>query len=182
MARRLKLTKGQAAYVEHRLKGKEPQAAYAAAFPGATKYSLRSKPYVLENNVRVKAAIDAGMKGKLDQIQATVATEGVMGLAVAGLVAKEVVEAGLSRVEKRKILKRIATDRHAPRIDRLRAIQIDNLMTGDNKPVRYEGEITLHGIFLSLQKTTGLPDPNEVYELNGTNGHNGNGHAMTLPP
>jgi len=42
--------------------------------------------------------------------------------------------------------------------DRIQAIKADNDMTGDNKPIRIEGEITLNGILQGLKPTTGLPE------------------------
>ena len=74
---------------------------------------------------------------------------------------------GATRAFKRRRLLAIMEDKNADAGRVIASIHEDNLMTGDHKPVRFEGEITLQGIFLALQKTTGLPDPNEVYELNG---------------
>lgn len=42
--------------------------------------------------------------------------------------------------------------------EQIQAIKVDNDMTGDNKPVRVEGEITLKGILDAMQPTTGLPN------------------------
>lgn len=42
--------------------------------------------------------------------------------------------------------------------EQIQAIKVDNDMTGDNKPVRVEGEITLKGILDALKPTTGLPN------------------------
>lgn len=41
--------------------------------------------------------------------------------------------------------------------EQIQAIKADNAMTGDDAPVRIEGEITLLGILQSLSPTTGLP-------------------------
>jgi hypothetical protein len=162
-----KLTAGQAAYVAHRIAGLRPQAAYRAAFPDASPRTLRCKPYNMEKNPRVRAAVEAAIQKDTFSMAKLVEAGGDAKaiMAAAGL-AQEVAEVGLSRAEKRRILKRIATDRKASRIDRLRAIQVDNLMTGDNKPVRFEGEVTLHTIFQALAGTTGLPADKELIELN----------------
>jgi len=67
-------------------------------------------------------------------------------------------EATLTRQRKREILKELAEGRKGTKpADRLTAIRIDNDMTGDCKPVRIEGEITLHTIMQSLAPSTGLP-------------------------
>lgn len=161
-----KLTEGQVRYVQNRVAGMKPGPAYAKAFPGASRSALKCKPYLLEKNKGVMNAIRAAQLGDGKTLEeVTTNTAAAVSLAAAGGLAREAVEVGLTRAEKRRILKRIATDRKAPRIDRLRAIQLDNLMTGDNKPVRFEGEITLHGIFQALTQTTGLPSANEVIEL-----------------
>jgi len=159
-----RLTPKQARYVEARLLGDKPQVAYAKAFPGATKGTLKRKPYELERNPRVLVALRAVRERNVKLAMEMAGTDSA-GVLAAGVLAREVVEAGLTRAEKRRILKRIAMDRKAARLDRMRAIQIDNLMTGDNKPVRFEGEITLHGIFQALKSTTALPVAEEVIEL-----------------
>ena len=65
-----------------------------------------------------------------------------------------------SRQKKREILYEIGTA-VIPEVkpsDRIQAIKTDNAMTGDDAPVRIEGEITLSGILSQLTKTTGLPN------------------------
>lgn len=47
----------------------------------------------------------------------------------------------------------------------LRAIEIDNRMTGDDAPIRVEGEITLTGILDGLRPSLGLPDPTEAIDI-----------------
>lgn len=64
---------------------------------------------------------------------------------------------GLSRAEKRRILAQQARDRDLAPEHRRQAIQVDNLMTGDNKPVKVEGEITLGSILLEIAPSFGLP-------------------------
>ena len=70
-----------------------------------------------------------------------------------------------SRQRKRETLFKIGEnlipDEHFSGSERIQAIKADNDMTGDNKPVRVEGEITLGGIFQALQPTTGLPIEDE---------------------
>jgi hypothetical protein len=72
---------------------------------------------------------------------------------------------GATRAHKRRLLLAIMDDANEDTGRRIAAIQTDNLMCGDNRPVRFEGEIALAGIFASLQKTTGLPDAKEIREL-----------------
>ena len=50
-----------------------------------------------------------------------------------------------TRQRKREILAAImeGKTKGATVADRIRAVQVDNLMTGDNKPIKVEGEITL---------------------------------------
>lgn len=160
-----KLTPGQARYVQFRLAGDKRQAAYAKAFPGASKSALACKPYMLERNPRVIAAMEAGAKGDARTIAKLTDRTDTVAVIAAGAVAREVLEVGMTRAEKRRVLKRIAMNTKLDPIERIRAIQVDNLMTGDNKPVRFEGEITLGGVFAALAKTTGLPAPEEVIEL-----------------
>lgn len=177
-SRKRKLTPQQRIFVQASLAGDLPKVAYKKAYPSATKRALKGRPYVMNKNLRVKAAISAGLAGVAEKIAAQVGGKTGMELAAAGLISREVAEAGMTRVEKRKLLKKIANDSKASRVDRIRAIQTDNLMTGDNKPVRFEGEITLHGIFRALMATTALPGDHELIELNGMNGSNGhNGHG-----
>lgn len=68
--------------------------------------------------------------------------------------------ATLSRARKREILCDIAEDSEDGY--RLKAIEIDNKMTGDEAPVRLEGEITLRGILERLQPSLGLPESREA--------------------
>lgn len=164
-ARNRKLTPQQHKFVQAILAGHLPKAAYKIAYPSATPRALRGRPYAMKKNKRVAAAISAGLAGSAEKLAATVGNKTGAELVAAGVISREIAEAGMTRAEKRKILKRIANDSKASRVDRIRAIQTDNLMTGDNKPVRFEGEITLHGIFKALAQTTGLPAANEVIEL-----------------
>lgn len=160
-----KLTPGQARYVQFRLAGDKRQVAYAKAFPGASKSALACKPYMLERNPRVIEAMKAANVGDAQRLAKLTRSKDTVAVIAAGAVAREVLEVGMTRAEKRRVLKRIAMNPKMPAVDRIRAIQVDNLMTGDNKPVRFEGEITLNGIFQALKKTTALPAPDEVIEL-----------------
>lgn len=66
--------------------------------------------------------------------------------------------ATLSRQRKRELLCDAAHD--APKwSERLTAIVIDNRMTGDDAPIRIEGEITLAGILDGIESSVGLPPP-----------------------
>lgn len=164
-ARADKLTPGQARYVQFRLAGDKRQQAYAKAFPGASKSALKCKPYMLERNPRVIEALKAAKTNDAQALARLTRRGDTVGVIAAGALAREVLEVGMTRAEKRRVLKRLAMNPKLPAIDRIRAIQVDNLMTGDNKPVRFEGEITLHGIFQALKGTTSLPAPDEVIEL-----------------
>jgi hypothetical protein len=123
------------------LLGKTKREAYAEAFsPRGTPNKIRERARIVSNRPVVVAYIAAEQAKTAESI-------------------------GLTRAQKRRVLMSIALDTKEDAGKRIAAIQTDNVMTGDNKPVRFEGEITLAGIFMSLQKTTGLPDPNEVHEL-----------------
>lgn len=160
-----RLTAGQARYVQFRLAGDKRQQAYAKAFPGASKASLACKPYMLERNPRVIEALKAANANDAQALARLTRRGDTVGVIAAGALAREVLEVGMTRAEKRRVLKNLAMNPKLPAIDRIRAIQVDNMMTGDNKPVRFEGEITLHGIFKALSPSIALPDPNELIEL-----------------
>lgn len=76
-------------------------------------------------------------------------------------LAQETQAVVLTRVMKRERLAAIALDQLPSKDispgEMIQAIKTDNEMTGDNKPVRIEGEITLGGILSTLKGTTGLP-------------------------
>ena len=65
----------------------------------------------------------------------------------------------LSRQRKREILADIAEGAidEVKVSDRTNAINIDNKMTGDEKPIRIEGEVTLSRIIKGINSSTGLP-------------------------
>jgi hypothetical protein len=77
----------------------------------------------------------------------------------------------LNRDAKRLLLGGIARSRSFPPGARIQAIRADNEMTGDNAPVRVEGEITLHAVFSALRGSKEIP----VLELAGAT-------QSSLPP
>ncbi|MDB6080020.1 MAG: hypothetical protein JWO82_3767 [Akkermansiaceae bacterium] len=67
----------------------------------------------------------------------------------------------LTRQSKREILAKIATGKiKATPAERARAIQIDNAMTGDNQPIKIEGELTLKRVLEGID-TGALPNEEE---------------------
>ena len=62
----------------------------------------------------------------------------------------------MTRQRKRELLCDAAEDAEKWS-DRLNAITIDNRMTGDDAPIRLEGEITLKGILDGIAPSVGLP-------------------------
>lgn len=74
-------------------------------------------------------------------------------------------EALLTRDQKRQILGGIAKNTRTPAHARIMAVRVDNDMTGDNAPVRVEGEITLHAVLTAMAGTTGLPGDDEIVAL-----------------
>lgn len=76
--------------------------------------------------------------------------------------ARRTKETELTRSRKRQILGGIALDVRAPDSSRIMAIRADNEMTGDNAPVRVQGEIALFEVFQSMGLSTGLPTTDEI--------------------
>lgn len=107
---------------------------------------------------------DAGFKCKSDNAHAVRAKELLRNPKISAyldwLKQETETEATLTRQRKREILKEIAEgkSKNVKPGDRIQAVKTDNEMTGDNKPVRIEGEITLNTIMQSLQGSTGLPN------------------------
>lgn len=166
VARRQALTPKQLAYALARIEGMKIGEATRAAreaigakntlTPGA----LQVEGSRLENHAKVRAYIEeARQEMRLQTL--------------------------LTRDKKRMILGGIAQDRRAPHQARIMAVRADNEMTGDNAPVRVEGEITLHAAWSAIREAEALPmGDKEVLELpepvgiengNGEHGHNGNG-------
>lgn len=81
---------------------------------------------------------------------------------IAAALAESRSEVLLTRDKKRLILGSIAQDARAHDNSRIAAVKVDNDMTGDNAPVRIEGEITLHAIFTALTPATTLPTAMEI--------------------
>lgn len=154
------------AYVAGRIAGDCPRDAYKKANPGASVHMIKRTPYILEKRPSV---IKLMHKHGFDPKEGRITPE----IREALDVAKRIRDAGMSRAEKRAILKTIANDPKASKQHRIMAIQTDNLMTGDNKPVRFEGEITLNSIMQALDPSTALPSSNELIEL---------GEDLTLVP
>ena len=67
-------------------------------------------------------------------------------------------EATMSRQEKREILAGIARGKvkDTKASDRNQAIKIDNQMTGDEAPIRVEGELTIGKMLKGVKSSTGL--------------------------
>lgn len=139
------LTAKQKAFADALLSGKDASEAYRVAYsPKSTPATIGREAYTLVRVPHVAKYIDEQRSKYAKQEEATV---------------------GLTRARKREILRTIANDTKASRKDRMTAIQIDNLMTGDNKPVRIEGEITLNLIYGALRDSTGLPAASDLIEL-----------------
>jgi|SRR5215217_331948 len=141
-------------YVRARIAGKSPQAAFDEAKPEASSHMRKKTPYMWERNKEIREQLQLSEARRMPELKAE----------VRGLIA-DVKEAGLTRQRKREILKGIANDPRKNPMARIAAIKTDNEMTGDNSPIRIEGEITLHTIFSSLGGTTGLPSSDEVHEI-----------------
>lgn len=127
------LTAKQIAFAFHVADGLTASEAYRRV------YSFNGKPTVMPvkaHEVRHHPAVAGFIKELQDEI-------------------RQVKLAG--RVDKRRLLALIMFDRNEDTGRRLEAIKIDNVMTGDNAPVRMDGELTLGSIFKSLRSTTGLP-------------------------
>lgn len=72
----------------------------------------------------------------------------------------------LTRARKRELLLQFAEDTRASKLERQRAIVIDNRMTGDDRlVVNVEGEITLSSVFKALCNSPALPGGGEVFDI-----------------
>lgn len=75
-----------------------------------------------------------------------------------------------TRMHKRKLLKKLMDDTDQETRTRIQAVKVDNLMTGDNKPVMEEGEWSLHAIYaLIANKSHCLPNAEELALLPSAN-------------
>ena len=129
----MNLTAKQTAFAHHVADGLTASEAYRRAYSGnPNKTTTRREAHQVRHNPAVSALIDE--------------------------LRKEVAALKLvDRATKRRVLTQIICDRDMdPRI-RLEAIKLDNAMTGDNAPVKMEGEITLGTILKEIQSSTGLP-------------------------
>jgi hypothetical protein len=138
--------------------GMKPTEAYVKVFPNSTPKMRQSKPYIMLKSKAVQEAIRALQTADVEAMKVELAMSKDEGLTALR-------EIGLSRMEKRRILAKIAKNPKVGPFARIRAIQVDNEMTGDNAPVRVEGEITLHSIFSALAGSTGLPSAQEAIEV-----------------
>ena len=134
-----RLTPQQRRFADGLLEGLKPWEAYAHAYPNQSmkRLTLQTEASKQARNPKIKAYVDAG-------------------------IAEARREVLLTRDKKRQILGSIALDKSAPKHARILAVKTDNEMTGDNAPVRVEGEITLGLIFSSMRGTTGLPGPEDM--------------------
>ena len=134
-----KLTPAQRLFADYVIEGRKQNEAYALAYPIS---SLSS------GALRVDASRTAALAHVAEYI-----ADALQERRRAVLLTRDV---------KRQILGSIAHDSKAPKHARILAVKTDNEMTGDNAPVRVEGEITLHAIFVAMAKTTGLPGTKEL--------------------
>ncbi len=137
-----KLTPQQLRFADAVIEGRNPADAYRIAYPHGS-----PKPATVATEakrMRAHAKISAY---------------------IAECLADRRLEVLLTRDQKRQILGGIAKKVTAPPAARIMAIKVDNDMTGDNAPVRVEGEITLFAVFNAMGLSTGLPSPSEVKAL-----------------
>jgi phage terminase small subunit len=139
-----KLTPSQRLFADYVIEGRQKSEAYAAAYPQS---SLN----------RTALSVEAYRTAKLPHVADYIAEA----------LSERRNEVLLTRDKKRQILGSIALDTRKPAHARIMAVNQDNLMTGDHKPVRVEGEITLHSIFAALVKSTGLPGADEAKAISG---------------
>lgn len=133
------LTGPQRAFADRLIEGMKASLAYRYAYP---KSSLKG----------VALSVEANRLGKLAKVRAY----------VDAALKEHRAEVLLTRDKKRQILGSIALNKYEKAMPRIAAIKEDNSMTGDAAPVRIEGEITLHAVFLGLKQTTGLPGVDEI--------------------
>ena len=114
--------------------GSSYKAAYIQAYPDSSELASETAGPRLFRNVQVKAEIKR-------------------------LQDKTETKETLTRQMKRERLAKIALGKvgAAKVSDMNAAMKIDNEMTGDNAPIRVEGEITISGVWGRLKDTTGLP-------------------------
>lgn len=137
-----KLTPAQQLFADLVIAGGKPSECYSKAYPSS---SLKGTALSVEAT-RTKA---------LPHVQRYIEVA----------LAERRSEVLLTRDKKRQLLGGIAQSKTAPYTARIQAIQVDNRMTGDDAPVRIEGEITLHAIFQALRPATALPSTDEIQQL-----------------
>lgn len=132
---RSKLTPNQITFCQGIADGLNQSDAYRKAYPKCSEQSLVSKGSRLVTYGKVKDYIEY-LRGETEQ------------------------KGTASRIEKREILAGIMRneDKEASKGEVIQAVKVDNQMTGDDAPVRVEGEITLNSIMKALENTTGLPN------------------------
>jgi hypothetical protein len=114
-------------YCQNRIAGDSQRQAYRKAFPQSRKWkdaTVDNKAYALEKSDEVKARL-AELQKEAD-----------------ALAEKEAEKACLTRVQKRQILARLATEPNASAQDICKAIDLDNKMQGEYvEKVSVSGEI-----------------------------------------
>lgn len=139
---RKKLTPAQRLFADYVIEGKMKSDAYRFAYPAST---------LTGHALSVEAGRTAALPHVADYI--------------ADALAERRREVLLTRDAKRQILGSIARDPKAPRNSRILAVKTDNEMTGDNAPVRVEGELTLGMIFRALIPSVAVPTSGEAKAL-----------------
>lgn len=137
-----KLTPAQRLFADYVIEGRQKIEAYRIAYPNQS---------LSDGALRVEASRTSALPHVADYI--------------ADALAERRREVLLTRDAKRQILGSIARDPKAPRSARILAVKTDNEMTGDNAPVRVEGEITLGVIFRALKQTVAVPTSGEAAAL-----------------
>lgn len=138
MATSNKLTPQQRMYADLLISGMKQGAAYQRAYPNQSLSpgALKVEASRTAANPKIVAYVEKALAQRRSEVL-------------------------LTRDKKRQILGAIALDESAADTARIMAIKTDNEMTGDNAPVRVEGEITLNGIYQALVGATGLPSEEE---------------------
>jgi uncharacterized protein (UPF0147 family) len=136
------LTPAQRLFADYVIEGKGKSEAYKLAYPNGTpnRLTVAKEAHTVSNLPHVAEYIAEALTERRREVL-------------------------LTRDAKRQILGSIARDPKAPRQARIMAVKTDNEMTGDNAPMRVEGEITLHTIFRALTQSKGLPAPHEALEV-----------------
>jgi len=139
-----KLTPAQRLFGDYVIEGRAKNEAYRLAYPQSSLSpgALTTEAYRTSNRPNVAEYITEALQERRREVL-------------------------LTRDKKRQILGAIALNPKARDMARIAAVGKDNDMTGDNAPVRIEGEITLHAIFTALRRTTGLLAAGEAKAIEG---------------